>query len=353
MPKRAQARIMLAADDEPTRVWMPDALWKNKSISHTAKLLWCYLRIAQRTHDRFGFRELREAIGVCQNTLAACLNQLKVTGWLQVKDRRRYSISCLAVWRRGRQKIIMESDILFDPRVPEPAKWLWGLIVRQTTPFTYELLERETRYCRETLVKYLRMLSDLGWLKKNRGWVNRRAQFQAIAMNPAEGKRRAELAEKERGFALAAKRPGYSKGQEIATEMTLFLVPDGNLIRNAEMVGLVNPETGGQMHLDLYLARYQVAVEFNGPQHERLTELYSDPNALEAQRRRDELKREWCRKRGIKLIAIGAEDLDFSRLIALLSPHMPLNTSKRGRWHVFRFLERIARNYRLKAAQHK
>jgi len=342
---------MLAADDEPTRVWMPDTLWKDRSITHTAKLLWCYLRIAQRTHERFGFQELREAIGVCQNSLVACLNQLTRKGWLKVIERRRYSITCRAVWRYGRSKIVMESDILFDPRVPEPAKWLWGLIARQTKPFTYQLLERETGYCRETLVKYLRILSDLGWLKQDRGWANRRVQFQAVALNPVEARRKAEIAAKERRFALAAKRKGYSAGQELATEMTEFLVPDGDLIRNAEMVGLVNPETGGQMHLDLYLARYKVAIEFHGPQHERVTELYPDPEKLKAQRRRDELKREWCRRRGIRLIEITAEDLDFNRLIELLGPHVRLNTSKRGRWHIYRFLEELARRYRLKAAQ--
>lgn len=353
MPKRARERVMLAGDDEPTRVWMPDALWKDRSITHTAKLLWCYLRIAQRTRERFGFQELREAIGVCQNSLVACLNQLEKRRWLRVIERRRYNIVCRAVWRKGRSKIVMESDILFDPRVPEPAKWLWGLIARQTTPFTYAFLERETGYCRETLVKYLRLLSEQGWLRPNRGWKNRRAQFQAVVLNPPAAQREAEIEQKKKSIAQSAKRTGCSLGQEIATEMTLFLVPDGDLIRNAEMVGLVNPETGGQMHLDLYLARYKVAIEFNGPQHERLTELYADPEALEAQRRRDELKREWCRRRGIRLITIRAEDLDFKRLIELLAPYVPLNTSKRGRWHIFRFLESIARNYRLKAAQFK
>jgi len=242
------------------------------------------------------------------------------------------------------------SDILFDARLPDQAKWLWGLIARQARPFTYELLERETRFCRETLVKYLRLLSDLGWLRENRSRKNRRVQFRAEALNPAEARRNAEVAEKERACALAAKRPGYSLGQHIMTEQVEFLVPDGELIKNAEMVGLLNPETGGQMHLDLYLARYKVALEFHGPQHDRLTELHPDPQELEAQRRRDELKAAWCRERGIVLIVVRAENLDFDWLIQQLAPHVQLNTDRRGRWHIFRFLERIARNYRQKAA---
>lgn len=349
MPKRIGERVMLAVGDEPSRIGVPNALWKDRSITPGAKILWCYLRTTRKTRNQFRFRELREAIGVCQNSLADYLDQLESAGWLRVVERRRYSITCEARWKGQGPSIGMESDILFDARLPDQAKWLWGLIAQQVKPFTYELLERETGFCRETLVKYLRLLADLGWIEKHRSWSNRRVQFKAVALNPAAERRAAEVAEKERGYALA-NRPGYSRGQHIMTEKVEFLVPDGELIKNAEMVGLLNPETGGQMHLDLYLAKYKVALEFHGPQHDRLTELQPDPQELEAQRRRDELKAAWCKERGIELIVVRAENLDFDWLIQRLAPHVQLNTDKRGRWHIFRFLERIARYYRQKAA---
>lgn len=350
MPKRAGERVMQAVDDEPARVWVPNALWKARSIPPGAKILWCYLRIARHTRTRFRFRELREAIGVSQNSLAAYLKQLEAAGWLRVLERRRYSISCTARWKGQGPAIVMASDVLFDARLPDQAKWLWGLIARQVRPFTYQFLERETGFCRETLVKYLRLLSQLGWLQENRSWKNRRVLFRAVALNPAKERRDAEIAAREKAYALAGTIPGYSRGQHIMTELVEFLVPDGELIKNAEMVGLMNPETGGQMHLDLYLARYKVALEFHGPQHDRLTERHPDPQELEAQRRRDRLKAAWCRERGIELIIVRAENLDFDWLIPRLEPHVKLNTDKRGRWHVFRYLERLARNYREKVA---
>jgi len=341
---------MKAAGDRPVRVWIPDRLWKDPELPHNAKLLWAFLRIAQRRRNQYRFAELRQAIGVCQNSLLAYLKALEEANWLHVTRVNRYAIAFNAYWRQKGPAIILPSDILFDVHVPEPAKWVWGLIDRRSKPYTYDYLEKVTGYCRDSLVKYLGALRKHGWLEQGRTRVNRRVQFPAGTHNPKALQRKKDIDELNRGIALAAVRKGYSVGQFLMARMVRFLVPHILPVENAEMMGLYNTETGGQMHLDLYLSEYKTAVEFHGPQHDRTTELYPSGAVLEAQQRRDEIKKKWCEAHGIHLVEVRAEDLSFERLVELLSPRVPVNLDKSGRWHIFDWLERTAERYRRKAA---
>lgn len=340
---------MKAAGDRPTRVWVPDRLWKDPTLPHNAKLLWAFLRIAQRTRSQYRFAELRQAIGVCQNSLLAYLKALKEANWLHVSQVNRYTISFNAHWRKG-PAIILTSDILFDVRIPEPAKWIWGLIDRRKKPYTYGYLEAVTGYCRESLVKYLGALRKFGWLEQGKTRVKRRVQFPAGVNNPKEAQRQKDIDELNRGIALAAVRKGYSVGQFLMARMVSFMVPSILPVENAEMVGLYNTETGGQMHLDLYLSEYRTAVEFHGPQHDRTTDLYPSGAVLEAQQKRDQMKERWCREHGIHLVPVRAGDLTFERLAELLAPRVTVNLDKSGRWHIFDWLEQMAERYRRKAA---
>lgn len=350
VPKRKGERVMKAAGDRPTRVWIPDSLWRDRTLPHNAKLLWAFLRIAQRTRKEYRFAELREAIGVCQNSLLAYLKALKEAGWLLATPVNRYTISFNAVWRRKGPAIVLPSDILFDVRIPEPAKWVWGLIDRRKKPYTYGYLEAVTGYCRESLVKYLGVLREHGWIENGKTRVNRRVQFPAGTYNPKAIQRKRDLEELNRGIALAATRKGYSVGQFLMARMVHFLVPHILPVENAEMMGLCNRETGGQMRLDLYLSEYKVALEFHGPQHDRTTELYPSGALLEAQQRRDRIKEEWCRAHGIHLVPVRAGDLSLERLAEVLAPRVPVNLDKSGRWHIFDWLEETAARYRKKAA---
>ncbi|KKM85834.1 hypothetical protein LCGC14_1285050 [marine sediment metagenome] len=68
---------------------------------------------------------------------------------------------------------------------------------------------------------------------------------------------------------------------------------------------LVNPITGGQMHLDGYCKKLKLAFEFNGPQHyvyyPKYHKSYED---FLKQQERDGIKAKLCKKMGITLIVV-------------------------------------------------
>jgi hypothetical protein len=68
---------------------------------------------------------------------------------------------------------------------------------------------------------------------------------------------------------------------------------------------LVNPKTGHNLELDCYNQSLKLALEYNGIQH------YKHPNftgqskeEFERQQERDEIKRQECQKKNIKLIEV-------------------------------------------------
>ena len=68
---------------------------------------------------------------------------------------------------------------------------------------------------------------------------------------------------------------------------------------------LVNPFSGGQMHLDGYCKKLELAFEFNGPQHyvfyPKYHRKYGD---FVKQQERDSIKSQLCKKNGITLIVV-------------------------------------------------
>lgn len=346
MPQRKQERVMKAAGDRPTTVRVPDRVWKARHLRPGAKLFWCFLRIANRRgRATFTYRELREAIGVCQNSVRTFIRELKAARLLRVTPESLRSVTLTAM-DPGGSAIILPTDILFDVTLPEQAKWLWGVIQRRGRVYDYGWLERETKYCRESLIKYLRLLRQYGWINAVTKRVKRRLCFAPGVFNPPEARRRQELAEARQGLSDARRTPGYSAGQHLAYLKIQFLLPDCRVLEESKLPGLVNRETRGRMHVDLVIPERGLAIEFQGAQHYRVTELYPSPEALAEQQKRDDLKKELCPKLGWTLLSIGPEDLSFKRLEELLAPFGPVNSDPTGRWHMHDFLNRVAKNYR-------
>ena len=68
---------------------------------------------------------------------------------------------------------------------------------------------------------------------------------------------------------------------------------------------LVNPFSGGQMHLDGYNEKLQLAFEFNGPQHYRMyPKFHKKYQDFVDQQERDMFKALLCKKDGIRLIVV-------------------------------------------------
>lgn len=62
------------------------------------------------------------------------------------------------------------------------------------------------------------------------------------------------------------------------------------------------------LRFDFYLPKYNICIEYNGVQHYKKVEIFGGDKAFEEQKKRDKLKREYCKKNNIKLIEIAYND---------------------------------------------
>jgi len=61
------------------------------------------------------------------------------------------------------------------------------------------------------------------------------------------------------------------------------------------------------LKFDFYLPDYNTVIEFQGEQHFRSVEYWGGDEDFEIRKKRDETKRDWCLKNGVKLIELLTE----------------------------------------------
>lgn len=85
--------------------------------------------------------------------------------------------------------------------------------------------------------------------------------------------------------------------------------------------GLINYKTGNKLRLDCYFRKSNIAIEYNGIQHYKYIPFFHRGiNTLEYQNYKDSIKKEYCNKKGIKLIIVSyKEELTYNNLKNLLS----------------------------------
>lgn len=339
---------MLAGSDH---IQVPDLLWTDPNLVDGAKLLWCHVRAASLEQQAFTYGDLRRRVGVSHNTLLRYLKALEVGQWLSWTGTGRHRLVCSTAQPEGGGALSLPVDLIADGRLAPPARWTWGLVRRHGGSCDYRLLREKTGHDQGSISKYLAQLRETGWLVGSIRRVNRRSQFDLKAVNPFAQRRKAELADLDRALQMAKNADGYSLGQCLMAWMVRVLVVETSMVENAEVVGLENLETGGRMHYDLYLPVFQVALEFQGPQHDGPTERFTDPHAYWAQYQRDSLKLGLSQKRGIKLLEIRPHELSFAHLRHLLQPWVPLAQDLSPRQHLYDRLDRVAASYRRKTAR--
>lgn len=333
----------------PTEVTMPDQLWRNRGLTDGAKALWCYLYARAET-KLFGCAELRRALRISQNSLLRYLAVLEEHGWLRQRKAALRKVIIHLTRPTGSGGLRVPTDLLLDRNISRPAVWVWCVIRRHGASFGYTWLQNMTGYTQPSISKYLRQLRAAGWLTGSASRNNRFVEFHLKAHNPVKAQRQAEIAELERGVAVARRRKGYSVAQYALARMVKLRLAQGTVVENAELTGLGNPKTGGQMHYDILIPEYKVALEFQGPQHFGPTERFPDAEAYQEQRTRDLIKRGLSLEQGTTLLVITTADLRFDRIDKLLAPYVPLREESGHQWHIRHYLERLAANYRQKAA---
>jgi len=330
---------------KPLEVRVPDLLWKDRSLTEGARYLWCYLWMLRDTQRKFTFAELRRGTGLSQRSVLRHLDALANRLWLRYTRTGR-SVQVQPLWPRSSRYIVLVDDLLLDHTLPHAARWVWGVIRRLGRRFSYRMLMKHTGYSHNSLTKYLRLLRSKGYLSGTVCRVGRRKAFDYTSGNPAEERRLAALAKFEKSKSLVEQWKAYSWGQFLFARKVEMLT-GAVVIENGAASCLDNPETGGRMQFDLFLPKYHVALEFQGPQHTRLTHRFPDEAQLRAQQRRDELKRQLSREAGITLIEVFPEDLSFERLAELLhSAGVPLRPIPDEQRYVYQALRRHAGKYR-------
>lgn len=80
------------------------------------------------------------------------------------------------------------------------------------------------------------------------------------------------------------------------------------LFGKSEVVRHARPLWLSPQHLDYFLPRYNLAVEYMGAQHYQAIEIFGGKRALEETRKRDERKRSLCELMGVSLVYVTHEE---------------------------------------------
>ena len=86
--------------------------------------------------------------------------------------------------------------------------------------------------------------------------------------------------------------------------------------------GVVLPN---RLHLDFYLPKMKVAIEYNGAQHYRPVKWFGGQQSFKKQKERDRVKKEYCESHNIRLIIIPYTIKSVDRIYNFLLKHIKLS----------------------------
>lgn len=329
--------LYLVSSMKPVEFSVPDALWKDRAITETAKTLWCFLRAFQ-PESTFTLGKLHKLTGLSHHTLHNSFRQLQQNGWIAYRR-----LGLRTVWCQVRTDdgLRLPSDILLQP-LPRPAKWVWAVLRTLDRPVTYRELQALTGYGPDAVRESIRRLLDADWLIME-GTASRPVILRAV--NPVEARRQAEIRQWEQQLAEGL-RSGLSRGQCILYLMVRMALPDAKILVNARLPALTNPLTDAELEIDIYLPDYRLGLEFNGPQHYTPTEWFSEEEQFRSQRARDLMKLGLCQEKDIDLLVVTVADLWPSRIWRKLAEKTPVREIPDEEWHLVRWLYKQARRYR-------
>jgi hypothetical protein len=332
----------------------PVSLLRDLELSASAKLIWLLLQ----RHPGGGPLRLpviAERSGLCRNTILKALANLQANGW--------YAPDVGAVNRAPKvARIAVPPELLIDRRVGVQGRILYALL--QLMPhvrppdgrFTYAALSQIAGVQARTVRCAIAELVSARWLRTAQ--ENRLTPINFTLCNPTADRARAMLA----GAKWRVKKATY-KGEAIMREILTLLVDSEQFEDNATPGFLVNPLTKELLQLDRYYplgvapgiapgaapgvapgAAAGVGFEFNGPQHDGPTELFSAESAAE-QQVRDVIKLGVCQRKGVTVVVVHSEDLSLEIMRQKVGQLLPLRDLT-GHEHLIAFLEARGRRYR-------
>ena len=324
-------------------ILVPLALLLSKKLTPAAKFLWIRLRLEEHRRRRrsHATRKLAKRTGLARSTVILALRQASDEGWLVPEvgpgGRKRWKTACPVQGGSGFVKIPV--DLIRDSETMRPQEIVcYGIL--QAVPsfngttgmFKWAELRRLTGWHLKTVKRAVRALARELWIglaQKNRLAPIRYRLQHADEARLDLVRRRLE----ERMFI----------GEAIMQEVLSLIAATDQCQERARPDFLVNPATGEKMELDRYYPLNHVAFEFNGSQHYVASGRFSKEE-VSAQRKRDALKRQICKREKIKLVIIHAEDLKVNRLLKKVGDSLP-KRSLRILKQTIKYLNRCAEGY--------
>lgn len=235
--------------------------------------------------------------------------------------------------------------ILLSPQLWAVAKNIWGLLMMVRGPgaspdspckITQAQMAGFLRTTRITIRKNLRQLVAAEFLKVL-------GPGRYVPIDPELALQRAELEEVKAQLGRAE-----LVGQGLMEVSCTVLVDDHHHLSNVRPDFLTNPTTGQLMEYDLYYPERRVAFEFNGPQHYRTTDKYSDEKALQDRMLRDLVKIGQSHRNNVKLITVNPGDLSIKGILALIGDSLPIRPGAAESLAAV-YIDKACYHYRLKA----
>ena len=103
---------------------------------------------------------------------------------------------------------------------------------------------------------------------------------------------------------------GSAENQSRGEELTRQILEDvfGTTFPNIRPEWLVSPDTGHLLELDCYSEEMNLAFEYQGLQHYEPVDFFGGTEAYDSQVKRDKIKRQLCKTRGVTLVEIDSRN---------------------------------------------
>ena len=319
-----------------------------RDLPESAKLVWLLLKLDQldrglTTKALLSPTRIQRQIGLSRPTIRKAIAHLRARALLTVNGRLPLP-GDFPYDRHGSVASVIPRRLICNPEIPFRARVLHTLLLARQAllrtsdaPCSYATIAARTGFQPRTVRKAMLTLVDRGWLAIAQ--ESQRAPIFLAFPDPETARTRADVMRAQQQLAKT-----NCFGETLFRLMADVLVPIETPKDDCYPEWLTNPRTGCLMQIDRFYEKEQVALEFNGPQHDGLTERFSTEE-VQAQMERDRMKAQIIRRKNIPLITIRPEDLSFKRLRALLGAALPVRDVQANDPLVI-FLENAGRRYR-------
>lgn len=304
-------------------------------LTASIKLVWLTLQMDRNLNHRLLYSPTRiqRLCGVSRPTIRKALGRLKAPWRPQV-----------ALPHRGlsQKQIRVNTGLITDTSLPSMARVIYCLLLgldrfpKKKRPSSYVAIAKVAHVQPRTIRLAVRALVNAGWLAVKQ--ANQQAPLSFSFPNPKRAQRRAEL---RRAKQRLKKSEFY--GETLALLWCDTLVDSTNYQDDYFPRAFTNPETRELLQADRYYFDHNVAIEFDGPQHEGPTLLFP-VEVTEAQIARDRTKQAICERQKIALITLRPEDLTYKNMQEVLGRVLPLREMS-GNEPVVNYLQSQSRIY--------